>query len=623
MASVKISELIELLTITNDDFIPIVDSGSGTTYRASFSTINDWMEANGSASHANNADTASFVVSASYARSSSWADRSGHAITSTSSSFASSSLTASYVVGIADAEGVYLNRTLTPNNQWMTIWSGSGTTTLQRTAFLDVGPQYNVGKLMYFGALTDGDGALPPMKKVYKEFRTGSVYNQWLTLAYIFSSGSGDDYIGSYAGSSDPDTYPPGGANRNLRFIPKPAGVGQTNILDEQGIGSQQWTQYFRSQRYWAWYLGGSSFGHSNLQLDPGISASAAMVLNGPNLGIGDFRSGSTYFQVPQKALHISGTRDSANSLIRLDTATGSYATLGNPRGWFKINISGSDLNVPLYDLTAPTASVPSYTQMPYMIQGLNIHPYYPPLTTPFQYKIDVKVNAMVVYNTAGSTVQLTNVNEINLRGNNQVDGIAGTYSQNQWYDIYVIYRSDTEAVSTILFPVATPKTSEFVADVIPILTGLGLTVWDFGQLIGSVQDVAGTWVQWYEWGASPMLAYRANHPTVPGFASGLSISHWFGTNPRNIRIKPVVRSIDVGIQVQGFNAGDEVLAENFIADTGEGDVENQAYTVVSTTNLIKVGWAKQSNGWQIGNQTGVAYSAVPTNWALFVYAYQ
>lgn len=73
MASVKISELNELLSITSDDYLAIVDSGSQTTYRASFNTINDWMSVYGSASfaisasHAVMADTASHVVSASYA----------------------------------------------------------------------------------------------------------------------------------------------------------------------------------------------------------------------------------------------------------------------------------------------------------------------------------------------------------------------------------------------------------------------------------------------------------------------------------------------------------------------------------------------------------------------------
>lgn len=72
MSSVKISELNELFTITSDDFIPIVDSGSGTTYRVTFNTLNDWMAVYGSssfavsASHAVMADTASRAITSSY-----------------------------------------------------------------------------------------------------------------------------------------------------------------------------------------------------------------------------------------------------------------------------------------------------------------------------------------------------------------------------------------------------------------------------------------------------------------------------------------------------------------------------------------------------------------------------
>lgn len=73
MASVKISELNTLSSITSDDFIPIVDSGSYTTYRVSFNVLNDWMTTYGSASHAENADFAHTATSASYALSSSWA----------------------------------------------------------------------------------------------------------------------------------------------------------------------------------------------------------------------------------------------------------------------------------------------------------------------------------------------------------------------------------------------------------------------------------------------------------------------------------------------------------------------------------------------------------------------
>lgn len=87
MASVKISELNTLISITSDDFIPIVDSGSGTTYRATFNVLNNWMAVSASCLSASYALTASYARSASYAVSSSWANN------AMSSSYA---LTASY-----------------------------------------------------------------------------------------------------------------------------------------------------------------------------------------------------------------------------------------------------------------------------------------------------------------------------------------------------------------------------------------------------------------------------------------------------------------------------------------------------------------------------------------------
>ena len=74
MASVKISELNTLISITSDDFFALVDSGSGTTYRTTFNVLNNWMAASASCFSASYALSSSWAVSASYALSSSWAN---------------------------------------------------------------------------------------------------------------------------------------------------------------------------------------------------------------------------------------------------------------------------------------------------------------------------------------------------------------------------------------------------------------------------------------------------------------------------------------------------------------------------------------------------------------------
>lgn len=52
------------------------------------------------------------------------------------------------------------------------------------------------------------------------------------------------------------------------------------------GIGIQSWTHYFRSAGNFAWYVGGS---HSDTELDPGVSGTAALIIKrgSGNIGIG------------------------------------------------------------------------------------------------------------------------------------------------------------------------------------------------------------------------------------------------------------------------------------------------------------------------------------------------
>lgn len=385
MASVKISELNELFSITNDDFFPLVDSGSMTTFHVSFNVLNAWMRASGSclsASWASSSISSSYALSASYANTAKTAsyvsgvgnaDEATHATTADTASLAE------------DAQGVYLKRTTTPHYQWLTMWSGSNTTTLDRTGISDGGVQYNVAKPVFFNLISesaDTDSATcGPLRKVYAELRQGTgTYNQWLTLSYLYSGGGdpGWVYTGPAGAGENPDVLfgvygDPELGTYNLRMIPDPE--VPDNHLDETGIGSQLWTEYFRSQRYWAWYVGGSFMGHSDTTLTPGISSSTAMVLNGnaesddasegnsSRLGIGNFYNGhpNSAYNYPSHPLHISAstsvidgevsvnsTASADVSILRLDQLVGDAAELGTVAGYITINVSGRNYKIAL-----------------------------------------------------------------------------------------------------------------------------------------------------------------------------------------------------------------------------------------------------------------------------------
>ena len=85
MSSVKISELnlLQVSSISTDDFLPLVDSGSLTTYRISLDDFNNWLDASGSVNTASYANSSSYAISASYANSASYSITSSYAIFST------------------------------------------------------------------------------------------------------------------------------------------------------------------------------------------------------------------------------------------------------------------------------------------------------------------------------------------------------------------------------------------------------------------------------------------------------------------------------------------------------------------------------------------------------------
>jgi len=108
MSSIKISQLIRFSSISSEDFIPLVDSSSLTTYHSTIETFNSWSAASGSsfssisASYAVSASrsemglTASYAISSSKAQSGSYSETSSYAWLSPTSSFA---ITTSYAYG--------------------------------------------------------------------------------------------------------------------------------------------------------------------------------------------------------------------------------------------------------------------------------------------------------------------------------------------------------------------------------------------------------------------------------------------------------------------------------------------------------------------------------------------
>ena len=106
MASIKISQLNMLDTVTSDDFFPMVDSGSLTTYHISADAVRGYIADSGSVV---SASWASQSLYANYASSSQWSVSASYASSSnvaTSASWASASLTtvsSSYAVSSSAA----------------------------------------------------------------------------------------------------------------------------------------------------------------------------------------------------------------------------------------------------------------------------------------------------------------------------------------------------------------------------------------------------------------------------------------------------------------------------------------------------------------------------------------
>jgi hypothetical protein len=130
--SIPISSLNELIYITADDYMPIVDSGSMTTFKTSVNTFKNyfalsgsvlsasWASASISASYALNADTASYLYPRLYEMTASWALNILWSSVVGTASLAYNARTASRLEGIGDS----YERTLVINESLTTTGSG-------------------------------------------------------------------------------------------------------------------------------------------------------------------------------------------------------------------------------------------------------------------------------------------------------------------------------------------------------------------------------------------------------------------------------------------------------------------------------------------------------------------
>lgn len=527
MASVKISELNTLVLITSDDFIPIVDSGSGTTYRVTFNTLNDWMATYGSASHAEIADLAHDATSASYAVSASYAS---------SASFATRALTASYYdltgfnsdtatsASYADTASVLHGR----GTSWEQYLQISGTLILSASAYMGV-----------------------PRKR--------DVQNESITENSIF-------------------------------------------FHHEYGeAGSDDWTRIYFSEDVTD--AGRMVFEHGD-NLD-------ALIPAGPNIDFHGINSPGFLWQTFQ-----NDGPYATGSLMFLKTDGNLYVRAVEARNFTSsLTIGLGFQGTSSYALHAGTASVligavPS-TTMPWTMQGLDVKANWAPLysSAADKTRIAVKARRIVVHNQALNTLEISGVNVTNDRtGTAGAGGLLGAWTAPSWYDLFLIYRSDTQAMSTVLKATG-PSTIDsltFATDIYPDLVTEGQPEWDYGVKVASLYvDVNSTWQQWLTWGSRKLMTFQAAHPLQAGVAYGYNIFHGFGHSPVDTRISVILKVNNTTWNGWGYYKFDEIFSEGFISDYGGSSVEAPPWFCRNSENYTQIGQAVHANGYETLTSNG------------------
>lgn len=160
--SIKISELDGLTTVTSDDFFPVVDSGSLTTFRVTVATLNNWFAISGSVLSASwasssinsirsiSASFASASISSSFAVSASVAFRSVSGSFTISASYASGSTTASYALRALSASFAPFTQSIQVSASYASA-SLSASYALTASFAPPVGDTVPIGTIMAFG----------------------------------------------------------------------------------------------------------------------------------------------------------------------------------------------------------------------------------------------------------------------------------------------------------------------------------------------------------------------------------------------------------------------------------------------------------------------------------------
>lgn len=519
MASVKISELNELLVLTGSDYVAIVDSSSLTTFRTPVSSIGTWMSEFGSASHAlwaDNAISASYALTASYANSSSNAVSSSYAVTASYYDFGfdpNVAISSSYARTASVLQGF--------GTSWEENLQISNSLRLQPDSEFIIPRKTNLDWDNRTNCIWFNEVPFVPAPGVSNDYSRISFIEESLDIGHLrFDHGD------------NMDTLYPAGPNIDLKYVEKP------------GFG---------------WF----SMEFSGLQ-----------------------PTGSLMFLSTAGELFVRKVeaRDFTSSI---DPGVGFYGTA----------------SYALKALTASYASnapLPSDTKMPPSAQGLKVYPHDLDADAPAYYNIDIKARSIVVVSTTGETVQLSSVNESNLRTISGAGGLTGTYASDQWFDVYIIYRSDTEAVSSVIIPTGATRDSSTFSDVVASLGG----PWDYGVKVASVWDDTGEWTRWFEYGLKTVSVYRA-WPPEPKYRG--IIPHLLDEVPSRFDIYFQVVKIGSWETDNGLEIKDTFWA------VGIGGFDNGG-TSDSYMGTGKINWKYRLASWACGYNGKTAASNVYNN---------
>jgi len=537
MPSVKISQLRDLPLISSDDFFPLVDSGSLTTYHADFNDVNAWLKLYGSASWATSSISSSYARTSSFSISSSWAPAGAIQTTVLSASWASSSISASFALTASNLKGFG-----TSSEQTMII-----STSL---------------------VLAADAGMLLPRKSYILQSQEGLAAN---SLFFNKNYGIESSVISNDFG--------------RIFYIENPVDSGR--LVIELGDNTDSTASMGPSIDVISRTNPGFLFSTQNINIT--AATSSLLFLR---------TDGTLYGRV------FEGREFSASFLAN---RVGFYGTAS-------CAVTAS------YVANLPTAAA---NVTPAFVKNLSIRPNWTPYDAS-NVPISIALDEVIVRDTSSpsNTKRLSSdsytLTFTNNRGSSGAGGIIGAFTQNLWYDIWIIYNSGTDTVSSaIISSGATPKASALAT----VLAGAA--GYDYGIRIGSVLDENSiAWRQWYEYGFQTMWAYRKPMPTAIGVANGFNVTHYLNTAPRNVQVKLKVKSMDSTMVSNGFAVGDEVSSDDFINDYNGGDVEIQSFLTMTTDSTLKFSWVYQENGWKVSSPTGYWFATSPSYWDVLIYSW-